>query len=161
MAAVVGRQLDQSQKAVLTSGKIASSNQGSTSGPSVLPQVTTGTAENIRTVRPGLLCPTYPLPRYLRKALSSWLAPWSMRPSGPLLSSSLVLLAGLPGCICPLFWSVLYAQNLFRPFKLTTGHWPPSFLGTRKTVVSSPDQIFRARPIDSSKNKKGSGHFHH
>ena len=47
-----------SQKAIPASGKIASSNQGSTSGPSVLPQVTMGTAEDIRTVRSGLLCPT-------------------------------------------------------------------------------------------------------
>ena len=39
---------DHSQKAVPTSGKIASSNQGSTFGPSVLPQVTTCTAENVR-----------------------------------------------------------------------------------------------------------------
>ena len=61
--APVGRQPDHSQKAVPTSGKIASSNQGSTSGPSVLPQVTTGTAENVRADRSGLLCPTYPLHR--------------------------------------------------------------------------------------------------
>ena len=56
--AFVGRQAYYSQKAVPASGKIASSNQGSTSGPSVLPQVTMGTAEDIRTVRSGLLCPT-------------------------------------------------------------------------------------------------------
>ena len=55
-------------QAVPTSGKIASSNQGSTSGPSVLPQVTTGAAENIRAVRSGLLCPTYPLHRRAGRA---------------------------------------------------------------------------------------------
>ena len=59
----VGRRSDHSQKAVPTSGQIASSNQGSTSGPSVLLQVTTGTAENVSAVRSGLLCPTYPLHR--------------------------------------------------------------------------------------------------
>ena len=57
--ASVGRQPDHSQKAVPTSGKIASSNQGSTSAPSVLPQVTTGSAKGIRAIRSGLLCPIY------------------------------------------------------------------------------------------------------
>ena len=47
---------------------IKEAEKSSTSGPSVLPQVTTGTAENVRAVRSGLLCPTYPLHRGARKS---------------------------------------------------------------------------------------------
>ena len=61
--APVGRQPAYSKKAVPTSGKIVSGNQGSSSGSSrsVLPQITMGTAENIKSVGLGLLCPTSPL----------------------------------------------------------------------------------------------------
>ena len=38
-----------------------SGNQSSASGTSVPPQVATSIAENVRAVRSGLLCPTYPL----------------------------------------------------------------------------------------------------
>ena len=60
-SAPFGEQSDHSQKVVPAYRQTASSNQGSTPGSSVLPQAATGTAEGVRAVRSGLLCPAHSL----------------------------------------------------------------------------------------------------